>query len=135
MMPLPQHVHSKYVVSTRGIAEMMPLPQHGQQWPGSVDHGRSPRPPAAPEAHPLAQGGPVGLSGEAEPRAYRSEAAAARCCLPHLADVTALDHTGCLRHSTSSQQRRRQRRRRSQRRSQRRRRSWRWGARGGSQRW
>ena len=46
------------------------------------------RPPTAPEAHPPAQGCPLGPEGEPLPRGCRREAAAALRCLPRLLLLT-----------------------------------------------
>ena len=53
------------------------------------------RPPAAPEARPLAQGGPVGLSGEPEPRACQREPTVCQS-MPTVADRTAFGRPGCI---------------------------------------
>eukprot|EP00964_Phaeocystis_antarctica_P148392 scaffold115225_cov51-Phaeocystis_antarctica.AAC.3 len=63
----------------------------GSKCPGSQ---RLTRPPAAPEAQPLAQRCPLGPRGEASPLGCQREPALALWSLPKAADVTAFDHPG-----------------------------------------
>ena len=55
-------------------------------------HGSCDHPPAAIEAHPLAQGGPWGRRRAPAPLGSRREAVAALWCRPNVAHVTAIDH-------------------------------------------
>eukprot|EP00964_Phaeocystis_antarctica_P055312 scaffold32534_cov49-Phaeocystis_antarctica.AAC.1 len=66
--------------------------QHGQS---GLARSSPVRPLTAPEAHPPAQGCPLGPRGEPSPRGCRGEPAAALWCLPKVvAHSAAFDHLG-----------------------------------------